>query len=324
MTAKAQPDSRNLIHTPAELMTEFIGWQEHIHTHPGIPFGLPAIDRIVTPLRPGNLAVILGRPGDGKTSLLVYLARAEARRILARGTQEHEAVVYVTWEQTAEELAAFLMVDDSTSISDMAWGRANLDNLRRKAIHGAGLPIWVIGHGISRAGQRTARMTPDVVLKAISSMAEDYGVTPVLACFDYLQLIPVPNATERVQQVTEAPILIKELAMTVGVPAVCGVQASRDVDNRAEKLAEARDAQWASAIEQTADKAFSIWRPARSEQLNSVIKTESGQQHTVTETLFFLRLLKQRMEKGRHTWALHFDPAYLKLAELEVKSSEEW
>jgi replicative DNA helicase len=301
-------------------MTEFIGWQEHMQAHPGIPFGLPSIDRVVTPLRPGNLVVILGRPGDGKTSLLVYLARQEARRIIARGAADREAVVYVTWEQTAEELAAFLMVDESTSISDMAWGRANLDNLRRKAIHGAGMPIWVIGHGISRAGQRTARMTPDVVLSAIENMKADYGVTPVLACFDYLQLIPVPHATERVQQVTEAPILIKELAMTAGVPAVCGVQAARDVDNRAEKLAEARDAQWASAIEQTADKAFSIWRPARSEQLGSMIKTESGRQYQVTETLFFLRLLKQRMERGRYTWALHFDPAYLKLAELETRS----
>ena len=152
-------------------------------------------------------------------------------------------------------------------------------------------------------------MTPDVVLEAIESMRDDFGVRPTLLLFDYLQLVPIPHASERVQQVTEAPIRIKEVALRVGAPAVAGVQASRDVDNRAEKLAEIRDAQWASSIEQTADKVFSLWRPARTEAIGKYIESENGHRYEVTETLMLIRMLKKRMDRARFNWAMYFNPA---------------
>ena len=74
-------------------------------------------------------------------------------------------------------------------------------------------------------------------------------------------------------------------------------------------LAEIRDAQWASSIEQTADKIFSLWRPARTEPMGKMIETESGQRLEVTETLLLVRMLKQRMDRARFTWKMHFDPA---------------
>ena len=313
-------DARILVHTPAELMSGFVRWAEMAQSDPGVPFGLPSVDKRMIPMKPGELISLLGRPGDGKTSIMAYLARQEAERIKERGAVGREAVVYVTWEQSAEELTAFFMTGSDYSISDVAWGRANLETIRRDAAKGAGNPLWVIGHGIGRAGQKAPRMTPDVVMAAIESMEQDFdGIRPTLLLFDYLQLIPIPNARERVQQVTEVPIRIKELALRIGVPAVAGVQAGRQVDDRQIKLAEMRDAQWASSIEQTSDKVFSMWRPARIEDLGSMITADSGKQYTVTETLFFLRMLKQRGDQGRFTFALHFDPAYLKLAELETR-----
>ena len=311
--------ARRLIHTPAEMMSGFMDYAERAQTDPGIPFGVRGVDSKMIPMRPGQLVCILGRPGDGKTSILAYLAKQEADRILARGMETEEAVVYVTWEQAAEELTAFFLAGTDYSVSDVAWGRVKLDLLRRQVAKGARTPIWIIGHGIARAGEKVPRMTPDVVLQAIESMREDFGVRPTLMLFDYLQLIPIPNARERVQQVTEAPIRIKEVALRVGAPAVAGVQASRDVDNRAEKLAEIRDAQWASSIEQTADKVFSLWRPARTEPPGKFIETESGQRLEVTEQLLLIRMLKQRMDRARFTWKMHFDPVYLRLAELETR-----
>jgi len=311
--------ARRLIHTPSEMMSGFMEFAERAQTDPGIPFGVKAVDEKMIPMRPGQLICIMGRPGDGKTSILAYLAKAEAARILKRGTEQEEAVIYVTWEQSAEELTAFFLAGDRYSVSDVAWGRVDLDDIRRQLTTSAKTPIWIIGHGINRAGEKVPRMTPDVILEAIESLRDDFGVRPTLLLFDYLQLIPIPNASERVQQVTEAPIRIKEVALRVGAPAVAGVQASRDVDNRAEKLAEIRDAQWASSIEQTADKVFSLWRPARTEPLKKYIESENGHRYEVTETLMLIRMLKQRMDRARFTWAMYFNPAYLKLAELELR-----
>lgn len=315
----AKADVRQLVHTPAEMMTSYVAWAEQAQANPGVPFGVKVIDEHMIPMKPGDLVTILGRPGDGKSSILAYLARQEEKRIQARKAKD-EVVVYVTWEQTCEELVAFFMADEY-SVSDVAWGRVDLDMVRRQAVKGGGRPLWIIGHGIGRAGKGAPRMTPDVVLGAIESMAADFGIRPVLLLFDYLQLIPVERAGERLQQVTEATIRIKEVAQRVGAPAVAAVQASRDVDTRQVKLAESYDAQWSSSIEQTSDKMFALWRPARTQELKGkLVEMEDGHRYAVTDSLLLLRMLKQRFDRGRYTWAMHFDPAYLKLAELETRT----
>ncbi len=102
------------------------------------------------------------------------------------------------------------------------------------------------------------------------------------------------------------------------------VELDHEVDDRQEKLAELRDAQWASSIEQTSDKVFSLWRPARTQQIGSEIQSETGKKYTVSDTLLLIRMLKQRGDKGRFTWALYFDPAYLKLAEMETRNHDHW
>lgn len=315
------PDFRMLVHTPAELAAEHLTWAEGIQKSPGIRFGVRAIDEKVIPMRPGDLVSIIGRPGMGKSSLMAYIARLEAQNIVARGAVESEAVVYVTWEQSAEELEAFFQSDGQHSVSDIAWGRVDLDEVRAKAMKRAGLPIWVIGHGIGRAGKLAPRMTPEAVLNAIETMRADFGVKPVLMLFDYMQLIPVDGKASRVEQVTEVPIRVKEVALRVGAPAVVGVQAGRNVDTYKVKLPEMTDAQWASSIEQTSDKIFSLWRPCKSESEGSMIEC-NDKMLKVTETLVLIRLLKQRGDRGRFTWPLYFAPQYLALAELELRQYE--
>ncbi len=310
---------RDLVHTPAELAVEHVAWAEHIKSDPGVTFGIQAIDKIVLPMRGGDLVSIIARPTMGKTSLMATFAREHARKLQALGAAgKDRAVVYVTWEQSAEELEAFFQADGKTTISDIAWGRVSIDALQAKAVKRAGVPIWVIGHGIGRAGKPTPRMTPDVVLGAIETMKIDFGITPSLMLFDYMQLIPVANAKDRMQQVTEVPIRIKELALRIGAPAIVGVQAGRHVDERDIKLPEMRDAQWSSAIEQTSDKIFGLWRPAQTERIGQTISI-GDEAHTVQENLLIIRLLKQRGEQGRHTWAMYFNPASLRLAEMETR-----
>jgi replicative DNA helicase len=320
-----KPPYRSLVHTPAELSQAYVAWAERIQDVPGVTFGIPSIDKYVIPFHPGDLVCFVGRPGMGKTSMLAYLAKAQAARIRAAGNEEREVVVYVTWESSAEEITNFLLTDGTYSVSDVAWGRVNLEDVKRKAVGLVREPIWVIGHGIGRAGQAAIRMTPEIVYEAIQTMEADFGVKPTLLLFDYLQLIPSKTAAERVQQVTEAAIRIKELAKMIGTPAVAAVQAHRRVDEYKIKLPELIDAQWSSAIEQTVDKFFGIWRPAVSEGTQTLsgqpvfIEMKDGQVYQVVETLMFLQMCKQRFDKSRHLWPLYFDPAYLKLAEIELR-----
>lgn len=337
--------ARALVHTPAEAATAWTQWADKIKSAPGSTWGVPSIDRAVIPERPGEMICILGRPGDGKSSLLAYRARREARLIAENAERRKtDVVVYVTWESSVEELVTFMVADTSISASDIAWGRADMNRVKAKSMEMAGLPVWFIGNGIGRAAEatdhrNTPRMTPDVVFDAIEAMKSEWGVKISLMCFDYMQLIPIEGRfSSRVDAVTEVPIRIKELALRVGCPALVAVQARREVDDRDVKMADMRDAQWASSIEQTADKAFSIWRPWRSEATsagpNDVVAGPDGvktirgrfievwgKSFQVSETLLFMRMLKQRGDRGQEQFVMHFHPAYLRLAEMEVRNA---
>jgi len=74
-----------------------------------------------------------------------------------------------------------------------------------------------------------------------------------------------------------------------------------------------------SSVEQTCDKVFALWRPALTEDPDEIDSVELlGKRIPINEKLLVIRMLKQRGEQGRATWAMYFDPAYLELAELET------
>ena len=319
-------DPRSLVHTPPEMMAEVVEWAEDVQVNPGVKWGIPAIDRKVIPMYPGTLTCLIARPGMAKTSLMIRLAREEAKQIVARGMEEKEAVIYTTWEQTSEELTAMLMAHPDVTYSDIAWGRADLGKLKKMAVKGAQTPVYIIGHGITRKGTKTPRMTTELVYQAIRSMESDFGIKPRLMLFDYLQLIPTEKASHRVEQVTEMPIHLKELSMTVGAPSIAGVQASREVDKMEYPIPEIMHAQWASSIEQTGDKVFSLLRPIRAPGGKWVEGDHfdiGGVTYVVNSNLLIIRLLKQRGEEGAYTWGMHFDPALMRLADLELVDLEE-
>jgi replicative DNA helicase len=308
----------HLIHTPAELATGLVSWAENIADTPGVGWGISRVDQQVIPMRPGNLVSIISRPGHGKTSLMARLARVEAERIRDHGTED-QIVIYITWEQAAEELEALFQTSDLITASDIAWGRVDVDVLRKQVADRARLPIWVIGYGVQ--GSTGKRMDLQTVLEGIECIKSKWNLSPTLLLFDYLQIIPVGHFSDRVQQVSEAPVQVKELALRIGAPAVCGVQARREVDDRDDKMPTMRDGQWAASIEQTSDKIFGVMRPVLYWSEGTSIKLR-GDRYTkieVHERMMVLRMLKQRFAKGRYTWLLYFNPELLHLDSLELE-----
>lgn len=323
----AQPDYRELVHSPADLSVESVRWAEALNNVPGVPFGVPVVDKRVVPFHPGDMVVLCGRPGAGKTALLTFLARAEAKRIQDRGKEKTEAVVYVTFEQVTEEIDAVLCASTDYSVSDIVWGRVDLDAVKRNAIQRVNLPLWLIGDSLARTNARSPRMYPETVFRAVELMQEEFGVKPSLLCVDYIQLIPIPAQADRMKQVIEASHQVKELAKRLGCPAVVAVQARREVDLRTVKIPELHDAQWSSSIEQAADKFFGLWRPWITEPHfgpgggPNTIEID-GQHIDITKELLVLSLRKQRFEDGAWTWPLRFEPQYLKLCDLELRREE--
>lgn len=309
-----------LVHDPASLAADTVAWAEHILTTPGVPFGVKAVDDKMNPMHPGDLVVICGRPGHGKTSLLATLARAEAKRIIDRGNP-NEVVLYVTWEQVAEEINLILDVNPSYTAVGVMRGEVDIDVIRRQAIQRVKLPIWIIGNSIARTNVRSLRMFPDVVCKVIEQAVEEKEIKPTLLLFDYVQIIPARNVNEKVLQVSVSAELVKEVAQRVSCPGVVAAQARREVDDREFKVPTIRDAQWASAIEQVTDKFFGVWRPWLTDSEKPPINV-SGTSYPITESLFILEMSKQRFGEAGMRWGMHFEPRDLKLCAIEKDIDE--
>lgn len=310
---------RFFLHTPADAAQSYVTWAEKLKTEPGITYGC-VLDKFMIPLHPGDLMAVVARPGHGKSSWMAYMAKKTALDIVQRGVED-EVVIYASWEQPIEEIEAFFESGADYSSSDMAWGRVPMDRIKSGAVKRAKLPIWYIGHSLRHAGVQKPRLFVDEVYAAIEAMQHEYGKRPALICLDYLQIIPVQRGAKRHEQVAEATYQAKELLMNVGAPGIAGVQAGRQVDQYRDPIPAMSDAQWSSAIEQTADKQIAIWRPIKTHDPKEMPFVDvGGHEFANTEELLVVKLLKQRFERGYGSFALRFTPQTLEVHDYRINA----
>lgn len=305
-------DYHHFLHKPDDQAAEFLAWAQDVRDSPGIPFDVPDLDAKVLPLRKGTETVLLGRPGMCKTTLLLSLAMAESNRIVERGKWDSECVVFVSYEQTAEELSAVLQND--VPMEDLLRGKAEQRAIERAAIPMVRRGLWFIGHGLGRLDPNAPRLTPETVYRTMQVIQEEYHRQINLLCFDYLQIVPVQHARDRIQQVTEIPIRVKELAQRIGCPVVLAAQAGREVDHLSPPIPRMTDCQWSSSIEQTADLVLALWRPYNTHGPGPLVKvSDAFPPISITDKLLVMKMLKQRFKAGHYVWPLWFDPETLAL-----------
>lgn len=287
------------------------------HRHTGIKITPDGIDEFFGfELSGDGLFLLEDMTVTHNSSFMSYLAKRTATKIVERGEQ-NKCVIYVSWEQSVEEIEAFFQSGQTYNSTDLAWGRVPLDLVRERTIKRVHLPVWMIGYSIKDADKKKPLMTIEAVYESIRAMRYEYNYEPVMICLDYLQIVPIPGSRERTQQVTEATIQAKHLAMEIGVPIVAGVQASRETDRRGSQIPTMADAQWSSAIEQTADKQLALFRPSKIMDNGESIDI-GGRSYMVDEYLLIIKLLKQRFDVGYGVWAVHFEPETLTVGDYKI------
>ena len=318
-----KPQRQGWLMTPSETATAYVRWMQERKANPGITFGC-VLDKVLIPLHPGDLMAVVARPGHGKSSFMAYLARRTARQIVVAGKDSDQCVIYVSWEQSVEEIEAFFQSGRTYTSTDLAWGRVPTDTVIRQSLDRPALPVWLMGNSVTAADPHRKPMYVDDVYNEIRWLRDRFGLTPALICLDYLQIIPLRGDAERNRQVHEAVIDAKHLALAIGCPIVAGVQASRAVDDRQSPIPTLADAQWSSSIEQTADKQIALFRPSRHKTPDEqpVVRIGDYQYDNVPE-LLVVRVLKQRFDVGYGTYAVRFVPETLEMADYDVMRLEQ-
>ncbi len=210
----------------------------------GLDFSLPDLDRIVQGLRPGNLVIIAGRPGTGKTVLGVGLADHVAVR------KGGSALIF-SLEMSQSELAKRSLA----SLSEVSQGLIDsgkaLDN---------GEYCLRMNAAVNKLAAADVRICdkPALTFSRICSIARfEHRAKPLgVIVIDYLGLIaPEQNSRlqNRNQELGAISRGLKALAKELEIPIVALAQLNRGIESRADSKPKMSDLRDSGEIEQDAD-----------------------------------------------------------------------
>lgn len=213
----------------------------------GLKTGLEQLDAMLSGgMRPGNLIIVAGRPGMGKTSLAMQFAIEAAKNQVP--------ALFLSMEMTEQELADRLIANV---------GRVSLD-----AVLAGGATDDETGDKVQTALARLQEMPLmiddqgglglfDVASKARSIRRRRPSLGLIVV--DYLQLM-IADGDNRNQQIESITRGLKGLAKELRVPVVALSQLSRKCDDRPNKRPMMSDLRDSGAIEQDADVIMFAYR----------------------------------------------------------------
>ncbi|MBT3240659.1 MAG: replicative DNA helicase [Chloroflexi bacterium] len=213
----------------------------------GVPSGFTHIDRLLGGLQPSDLLIIAGRPGQGKTSFMLSLAKNAART-----SKKHIAIF--SMEMSNEQVVQRL-ISQETGIDSQ---RLRLGKLTEHE--------WELFTEAVDSFSRTRIFLDDTPAISPTQMRAKCRRLHLehrldLVIVDYLQLMRGDQYNDnRVQEVSNISRNLKVLARELNVPVLAAAQLSRAVEQRADKKPILSDLRESGSLEQDADIVMFIYR----------------------------------------------------------------
>jgi replicative DNA helicase len=213
----------------------------------GVPTGFRELDELTNGLHPGQLIVVAGRPGLGKSTWGMDALRAASIR------NGMTSVLFSLEMSRSEITMRLLSAEARILLSHLRTGQMTDDDwnrLARKMGEIAEAPLFIddspnLSMMEIRAKARRLKQRHDLKLVVV----------------DYLQLMSSPKKVEnRQQEVAEMSRSLKLLAKELEVPVVAISQLNRGPEQRADKRPQISDLRESGAIEQDADMVILLHR----------------------------------------------------------------
>lgn len=218
----------------------------------GVKTGIVQLNRMTNGWKPGELIIVAGRPGMGKTAVALNLFTKQA-------AQNNKKTLFFSLEMDDLSLADRLIC---------SYGGINPDNLKS----GRNSAEWMgTYHSASNQLQSLPIFIDDTAhadLKHIStiSRAKRKNNQCDMVVIDYLQLIEIQSPAfnkNREREVAELSRGLKQLARELKIPVILLCQLNRGVESRTgdDKKPRLADLRESGAIEQDADMVIFPYRP---------------------------------------------------------------
>ena len=214
----------------------------------GVPSGLIDLDDMTSGFQDGDLIIIAGRPGMGKTALALSMLRNAS-------LDSNVGVGMFSLEMANHQLAMRLLCAEARVDSHYV----RTGKLPSKLWRNLGISAGDLENAPIFLDDTPALSVLELRAKARRLKAEhDIGLIVV----DYLQLMQGPKGVEsRQQEISVISRSLKALAKELNIPVIALSQLSRAVEQRADRKPQLSDLRESGAIEQDADVVIFLYRP---------------------------------------------------------------
>lgn len=264
--------------------------------------------------RRSKVVGLLGDTSQGKTSLMIHMAREMSAQL---DIEKNEIGIFVTWEDNIED---FGMVDIANvskipvkSLYNGQVTEGEFSRLLSAAKERAKTPLWLVGHSETSAERPMLTMTD--IFAVCHNLIEKQGKVIKFIMLDYLQRINRTDSKERDTRMQFVEIMdkVKNLALSYKTCVFIGSQVRRDMVEKGSKDRQPQT-HWAmetSNFEHSCDGMLSVWMPYMSKDIYKVgdsIEAKTGVNSlpiTVTKELMSIQILKQK--KGQTGTRVYLD-----------------
>lgn len=213
----------------------------------GIPSGYGLLDHMTTGFKKGEFIILAGRPGSGKTSCAMDMARHAA-------IDKRFRVAFFSLEMSNEQLSHRLLAAhygvDAHHLRSGKLEQADWDRMSGAMAFIDDVPLWILD-------------VPRLSLAEIRAKARREKTDHQIDMFiiDYLGLINPPHKGSREQEVAAISAELKSLSRELDAPIIALSQMSRAVERREDSRPKLSDLRDSGALEQDADMVMFIYRP---------------------------------------------------------------
>jgi len=228
------------------VMEQIESWAEHDGRVVGIPTGFVDIDSMTSGLQPAQLVIIAGRPSMGKTSFALNIAEHVA-------VNEKKPVAIFSLEMVKEQVVQNLLCMhsriDAHRMRTGTLSKDQYERLGRACGELSEAPVYI---------DDVVGLTPLELRSKARRLKARQDIQVMFV--DYVQLMSVPHAENRQQEIAEISRLLKSLARELRIPVVACAQLSRAVEAREGNRPRMSDLRESGALEQDADLILMLYR----------------------------------------------------------------
>jgi len=214
----------------------------------GLTTGFEELDKMTAGLQPSDMVVVAGRPSMGKTTFAMNLCENVALK-------SHKPVLVFSMEMPADAIVMRML---------SSLGRINQTSIRSGRLEQDDWPR--ITSAIQMLSEQkffiddTPALSPLELRTRARRVARECGGQLGMIMIDYLQLMQVPGADSRVNEISEISRSLKGLAKELNCPVVALSQLNRSLEQRPNKRPVMSDLRESGAIEQDADVIMFLYR----------------------------------------------------------------